>query len=320
MTAYCRSRTPPSTAKQTPPPSAVTPPAGPPSTVRELLGSGRSAEPLGSGRSQLELTPAPSTPGAPPGSAPPRVQQVTPPLLKDASPAPALHTLVSNRRPGVAAAIPRPFIDELFAQIEGHAEVALWTASTDDTGRPVVEQVDPLRRRFHHLIFRNPLWFTEPAHTKDLSLLGRPMEKVLLIENTPNCCKFHRNNSLLVEDFTPNSQNDRMLLTVALLIRDCAAAVRRGVSVPRFLQMRAQLQAGNMPIDDAYRHIESLDPLMQPPLGNFFYVKQMRHVGRNLPVCGFCRCAPAPDPRQKPHTLCGAPYGGGVRYGRLRPT
>jgi len=107
-----------------------------------------------------------------------------------------------------------------------------------------------------------------------------------LIENTPNCCKFHRNNSLLVEDFTPKSVDDRAMLAVAQVIRDCSTAVARGITVPRFLRMRAQLRAGveqyelglplvfqNMPQEEAYAAIEQLPPLLRPPLGHFYYVK-----------------------------------------------
>ena len=111
-------------------------------------------------------------------------------------------TLVSNRRPGVATAIPRPYLTHLLKSIKDRVEIVLWTASTEETGRPVLQQMDPKGEFFHHVIYRNQKWFTDGTHTKDLTLLGRSMDKVMIVENTPNCCKYNQQNALMVEDFT----------------------------------------------------------------------------------------------------------------------
>ena len=55
---------------------------------------------------------------------------------------------------------------------------------------------------FHDVIFRNDAWFTEPYHAKDLRLLGRNMDRVVIFDNAPNCCKINKAHSVLVEDFT----------------------------------------------------------------------------------------------------------------------
>ena len=110
-------------------------------------------------------------------------------------------TLVSNRRPGASPAIQRHYLKHMCRLLEGLVEVVLWTASTEETGRPVVDQIDPKGTFFHHVVFRSAKWFSSVTHTKDLTLLGRDMERVVIIENTPNCCKLNPQNALMVEDF-----------------------------------------------------------------------------------------------------------------------
>ena len=111
-------------------------------------------------------------------------------------------TLVSNRRPGLSSATPRHYLMHMFHILRELAEIVLWTASTEETGKHVLHQIDPKGEFFHHIIYRNSDWFTEGTHTKDLTLLGRSMDKVIIVENTPNCCKFNQQNAIMVEDFT----------------------------------------------------------------------------------------------------------------------
>eukprot|EP00755_Sulcionema_specki_P004517 Sspe_Gene.30256::Locus_14913_Transcript_1_1_Confidence_1.000_Length_1157::g.30256::m.30256/K15731/CTDSP; carboxy-terminal domain RNA polymerase II polypeptide A small phosphatase len=175
----------------------------------------------------------------------------------------------------------------MFRKIAGLAECVMWTASTEDTGRPVINQIDPNGQHFQHLIFRNDKWFTEPAHTKDLTLLGRSMDKVLIVENTPNCCKLNPRNSIIVEDFTGHNMDDVLLGSVSDLIEEAAAAVKRGVSIQNFLAYSAarathieECELGlpyafqRIPYEEAMRQIRQLDPLMQPPMGNYYYVRK----------------------------------------------
>eukprot|EP00659_Diplonema_papillatum_P003649 gene3649-5677_t len=142
-------------------------------------------------------------------------------------------TLVSNRRPGVAPAQTRHYLNHMFQLLRGLVEVVLWTASTPQTGQPVVQQIDPHGEFFHHVVYRHDGWFTEGTHTKDLKLLGRDMDKVIIVENTPNCCKFNPQNAILVEDFVgDHSKPDRTLLSVAQIIRGAVESANRKIGVP----------------------------------------------------------------------------------------
>eukprot|EP01060_Flectonema_neradi_P035916 TRINITY_DN6730_c0_g1_i1.p1 TRINITY_DN6730_c0_g1~~TRINITY_DN6730_c0_g1_i1.p1 ORF type:complete len:348 (+),score=55.97 TRINITY_DN6730_c0_g1_i1:388-1431(+) len=198
-------------------------------------------------------------------------------------------TLVSNRRPGVATAIPRPYLTHLLKSIRDRVEIVLWTASTEETGRPVMQQIDPKGEFFHHVIYRNSKWFTDGTHTKDLTLLGRSMERTIIVENTPNCCKYNQQNALMVEDFVGDlTSTDRTLLGVSQVIRGAIESCSKVVSVPRYLrhyskvpgcsvevyELGLPLVYKKIPVEEAMRKIATLEPLMRPPLGLYYYVKK----------------------------------------------
>ena len=109
---------------------------------------------------------------------------------------------MSNRVVGDAATL-RPYVLDALAALRyiPRVELVLWTASTEATAAPVVEQLSASGCRLDGTIYRSPLWFTPGVHTKDLMLLGRPFDRVLLCDNSPQCCKLYRGNCILIEDF-----------------------------------------------------------------------------------------------------------------------
>eukprot|EP00754_Rhynchopus_humris_P006957 Rhum_TRINITY_DN13283_c0_g1::Rhum_TRINITY_DN13283_c0_g1_i4::g.58708::m.58708/K15731/CTDSP; carboxy-terminal domain RNA polymerase II polypeptide A small phosphatase len=268
---------------------------------------GSSATPSREYDSPLEVTPVPSSPSSDHCPSPFRVPSLTPtPHLCNTShlllpPQAAEHrgkmtvvfdldeTLVSNRRPGASPAIQRHYLKHMCRLLEGLVEVVLWTASTEETGRPVVEQIDPKGTFFHHVVFRSAKWFSSATHTKDLTLLGRDMERVIIIENTPNCCKLNPQNALMVEDFRGDlSQPDRTLLNVATILRGAVESGKKGISVTRFLKFYSRvadtvidmyelgIPEGYMGLtkEEAVKRAMALPEIQRPPLGIYYYSKK----------------------------------------------
>jgi hypothetical protein len=190
-------------------------------------------------------------------------------------------TLVNNRRLDLPNAILRPYVLEALnalRQLEG-VEVVMWTASTEETAAPVVRQLSAQGTVFHDVIFRNNAWFTEPYHAKDLRLLGRPMDRVVIFDNAPNCCKINKSHSVLVEDFTGYyNPCDNTLINLYRIAEVLARDVRAGSSVPECLARLADEEAICTRVDfelpATWRHVnvEELHPLRVPPHGTFFKV------------------------------------------------
>lgn len=143
-------------------------------------------------------------------------------------------TLVSNRNVNLSQAILRPYALHVLNALRHmkDIEVVLWTASTEETGAPVVDQLYSGGQVFDDVIFRNDSWFTEPIHTKDLRLLGRDMDRVVVFDNAPNCCKLNPANSVLVDDFMGSRhEGDAALINCYYIIEALLKMARQGVNV-----------------------------------------------------------------------------------------
>eukprot|EP00662_Eupelagonemidae_sp_cell21_P026777 gene26777-6913_t len=144
----------------------------------------------------------------------------TPPVLDaPAPPAPALlppqaardagkptvvfdldETLVQVRDGG-GAMVDRPHLTDLLAALRDSCELVLWTASGE------------------HSAARTP-------YTKDLRLLGRDLDRTLIVENSADNVSLNAGNALMVEDWWGDDAGDESL--VALRVVDVGGSMRYG--------------------------------------------------------------------------------------------
>lgn len=107
-------------------------------------------------------------------------------------------TLIFARDGPVVA---RPGLAHLFRIMHGRCEVVVWTAGEREYALDAIKRIDP-NRCIQHCVYRHKKWWTGlPGYTKDLGALGRPLERTVLVENTPDCTRANPLNSILVKDF-----------------------------------------------------------------------------------------------------------------------
>ena len=85
----------------------------------------------------------------------------------------------------------RPFVDEFLRFCSPLFEVVIFTAATSEYANPLLDQLDPGRQLLAHRLFREHCTVTDANwYVKDLSLLGRPLEKICIIDDTSSCFSF----------------------------------------------------------------------------------------------------------------------------------
>eukprot|EP00759_Apiculatamorpha_spiralis_P008505 PhF_6_TR15469/c0_g2_i3/m.24057/K15731/CTDSP; carboxy-terminal domain RNA polymerase II polypeptide A small phosphatase len=113
-----------------------------------------------------------------------------------------------------------------------NCEVVVWTAGVHAYAQRALNQMDALGI-VQHCIARNASWWTgETGYRKDLSRLGRPMDQVLFVDNTPTCMRGHEANSILVSDFTSPTQYDNTLSRLGHFVESLCNSE---LSVPQML-------------------------------------------------------------------------------------
>lgn len=107
----------------------------------------------------------------------------------------------------------RPGVDEFLVEMARHYEVVVYTASLNKYADPLLDLLDPLgvvRTR----LFRESCVFYAGNFVKDLSLLNRPLESCVLVDNSPASYLFHPENAIDCTSFI-DDPHDRELEQIA---------------------------------------------------------------------------------------------------------
>ncbi|KAG8346568.1 putative Protein of unknown function (DUF705) NLI interacting factor like phosphatase [Trypanosoma vivax] len=157
-------------------------------------------------------------------------------------------TLVAARCGSVYA---RPYVKEfLDACHEGGCEVVVWSAGSSSHVDGIVKALavtSERRKWYHHIISRHHRWCGEGADPiKDLSKLGRPLNRIMLLENNPKSVQRQPQYSVLLEDYMQPSSGDYSLRLIADVVRRIVARMRivrdtRAVDVARILSVDPEL-------------------------------------------------------------------------------
>lgn len=120
----------------------------------------------------------------------------------------------------------RPGVHELLAFVKDHFELVLFTTSpksSESVGYNVndaLSQIDPDRTIFKYVLTEDSCSTNEVGfYIKDLSLLGRPLESVILVEDTMSVCELQPRNVIAVDKFM-GDQNDKELYSLAMFLLD----------------------------------------------------------------------------------------------------
>lgn len=141
----------------------------------------------------------------------------------------------------------RPGLDEFFKLCkEKCVEVVVWTAGLRAYAQAIIRNIDK-ERVVSHCIYRHSKWFTGYAgYQKDLSALRRPLDRVLIIENTPDCIRGYQQNGILVEDYEGGETADNTIPALMDLVRNLCDS---SMTVPQFIASCSMLKYGPIQTD-----------------------------------------------------------------------
>ncbi len=112
----------------------------------------------------------------------------------------------------------RPGVDEFLEYVGSRYEVVIFTASMATYASPVIDMLD-LTKTISARLYRDACALIGGDYVKDLSVLGRPLEECIIVDNSP--LSFKKNNESAIGIVTwIDSENDEELQSVMRVLDD----------------------------------------------------------------------------------------------------
>ncbi|CCE63397.1 hypothetical protein TPHA_0E03070 [Tetrapisispora phaffii CBS 4417] len=113
--------------------------------------------------------------------------------------------------------IKRPGVDEFLKRVSELYEVVVFTASVSRYGDPLLNILDPANTIIHHRLFRESCYTYEGNYVKNLSQLGRPLNEIIILDNSPASYIFHPQHAIPISSWFSDIHDNELLDILPLL-------------------------------------------------------------------------------------------------------
>ncbi|CAA6661304.1 unnamed protein product [Spirodela intermedia] len=95
----------------------------------------------------------------------------------------------------------RPYLHEFLERVAQMFKIVIFTASQSIYAEQLLDMLDPDKRIISQRVYRESCIFSDGSYTKDLTILGVDLAKVVIIDNSPQVFRLQVNNGIPIESW-----------------------------------------------------------------------------------------------------------------------
>ena len=127
----------------------------------------------------------------------------------------------------------RPGVMEFLEDVDKYYELIIFTCATQDYANLLIEAIEENKIYFEHRLYRQHTVIIDNDFVKDLTRIGRPLDKIAIIDNMPQNFRLQKENGINIKPFWGEDIYDTALINLAPILINIAEEggdIRQGLA------------------------------------------------------------------------------------------
>ena len=116
----------------------------------------------------------------------------------------------------------RPYLYDFLKNIKKYYELIIFTAATQDYADPIINAIEKEEKYFDHRLYRMHTIIIDNDFVKDLSKLGRDLNRTIIVDNMKQNYKNQPNNGITIRPFWGKDVEDTALVDLLDILKNIA--------------------------------------------------------------------------------------------------
>ena len=116
----------------------------------------------------------------------------------------------------------RPGVTEFLKEIGKIYELIVFTTATQEYADLLIDAIEEDKIYFDHRLYREHAIIVDNDFVKDLTRIGRPLDKIIIIDDMPQNFKLQKENGIIIRPFWGEDNNDSVLYNLVPILKSIA--------------------------------------------------------------------------------------------------
>ena len=126
----------------------------------------------------------------------------------------------------------RPGLSEFLEDVGKYYELIVFTTATQDYADALIDAIEDNKIYFEHRFYRNHAIIINNDFVKDLTRIGRPLDKIIIVDNMPQNFRLQKENGIMIKAFWGEDHFDTALFDLNKILVNIAKEggdIRKGL-------------------------------------------------------------------------------------------
>ena len=116
----------------------------------------------------------------------------------------------------------RPGINEFLDEVGKYYELIIFTTATQEYADTLIDAVEEDKIYFDHRLYREHAVIIDNDFVKDLTRIGRPLDKIIIVDNMPQNFRLQKENGIIIKAFWGEDKYDTALIDLIPILVNIA--------------------------------------------------------------------------------------------------